>query len=243
MIRRVVGGVRHRWGHWKQRRRLRTLYRPLIRPGDLCFDVGANEGQWTRVFLDLGAKVIAIEPQPEVCQRFLHRLKAEVRCVAVGSAEGEATLHLARESSSVAHIGAHWQEGPFSYMSWDRKITVPVVTLDHLIERYGLPDVCKIDVEGYETEVLKGLSSPIPLISFELQASFLHLAHECFELIQNLGEYRANFMVGDSGVFFGQWGKLSDVLERIRTTAEENPLLVGDVFVRAESSHLAVGAQ
>ena len=49
-------------------------------------------------------------------------------------------------------------------------IRVPVTTLDQLILRYGRPYYCKVDVEGYEVEVFRGLTQPIPMISFEIHA-------------------------------------------------------------------------
>ena len=56
------------------RKKTLQFYSPFIQRGDLCFDVGANEGFKTKSFLMLGAKVVAIEPQG-VC---LHRLHSGV---------------------------------------------------------------------------------------------------------------------------------------------------------------------
>jgi hypothetical protein len=64
-----------------------TFYRQFIRPGDLCFDIGANVGHKTEMFLSLGARVISVEPQPQlieeigrvfVCKRVERRLKLRV---------------------------------------------------------------------------------------------------------------------------------------------------------------------
>jgi hypothetical protein len=49
---------------YDQRQNERDFYRRFIRPGDLVFDVGANVGKRSAVFLDLGATVVAIEPNP-----------------------------------------------------------------------------------------------------------------------------------------------------------------------------------
>ena len=49
-----------------KRRRARRFYGALVRPGDLCFDIGAHLGDRTAHFLTLGARVVAVEPQPQL---------------------------------------------------------------------------------------------------------------------------------------------------------------------------------
>lgn len=63
----VLGGLRRDEAH---RQRALNLYGQFIRPGDLCFDIGANLGNRVALFLALGATVVAVEPQ-EICTRVL----------------------------------------------------------------------------------------------------------------------------------------------------------------------------
>jgi uncharacterized membrane protein len=65
---------------------------------------------------------------------------------------------------------------------------VPVTTLNDLIERYGHPDFVKIDVEGCEADVLKGLSSRVPLISLEFHSIEIDHAEECLAILANMGK-------------------------------------------------------
>jgi len=59
--------------------------------------------------------------------------------------------------------------------------------LDNLIDVYGLPLFIKIDVEGYEVNVLRGLRRPVPFISFEVNLSeFRAEGLECVELLERL---------------------------------------------------------
>src|SRR5690349_7677956 len=70
----------------RQRVARSNFYAQLIRPGNLVFDVGANYGEYSQMFMRLGARVIAMEPNPS-CARILARCRSKdltVRCQAVG---------------------------------------------------------------------------------------------------------------------------------------------------------------
>jgi FkbM family methyltransferase len=49
----------------------------------------------------------------------------------------------------------------------EASMTVPVTTLDKAIDEFGVPTFCKIHVEGFESDALKGLSKPIPLLALD----------------------------------------------------------------------------
>jgi FkbM family methyltransferase len=148
-----------------------AFYTQFLHPGCLCFDIGANIGAKTEIFLKLGARVIAFEPQSECIKELHSRLGANARLVtinaAVGSCPGQATL-FTRGHSTCSSLLEEW-EGVV-----EDTVEVQVTTLDDSLARYGVPQYCKIDVEGFELEVIKGLSRPIPILSFEyhLASSF-----------------------------------------------------------------------
>ena len=70
------------------------FYKQFIQPGDLCFDVGANIGNRTVIFLDLGAKVVAIEPQKECYQKLTKRFGDKIDLVTKGLGEKESVEKL-----------------------------------------------------------------------------------------------------------------------------------------------------
>jgi FkbM family methyltransferase len=191
------------WRPWQMRR----LYGRFIRPGDLCFDVGAHVGNRLRVWRQLGARVVAIEPQP-VLFHWLQRVYGRSPQItlldqAVGAEPGEATLHISQRTPTVSTLSRAWiqavqQDASFATVNWDTAVTVPVTPLGELIERYGRPAFCKIDVEGFELEVLCGLSTPIPALSFETIPAALDVALGCVERLQALGYYRFNYVPGES---------------------------------------------
>ncbi|MEM8588485.1 MAG: FkbM family methyltransferase [Pseudomonadota bacterium] len=191
-------------------RRLAGLYGPIIRPGDLCFDVGAHVGNRSRALARLGARVIAIEPQP-LFAAYLRRTVSRRENVtlldmAVGDRVGETILNVSRRTPTVSTTDATWIEAVgdsdgFANVAWDRRVRVAQTTLDALIDRYGLPSFCKIDVEGGELAVLAGLSQPIAHISFEYMPAAAEMALNCVDRLAHLGDYRYRATVGESATF------------------------------------------
>ena len=210
------------------------FYSKLIEPGSLCFDVGANIGEKTEVFLKIGASVVAFEPQPD-CMKELkarcgHYRKKLCMCQsAVGEESGEAVLHL-RESSGQASLLSNWQGKP------KNNISVPVTTLDRAIVEFGKPDYCKIDVEGYELNVLKGLTQAIPLLSFEyhLTECEIETTRACLNYLSKFGELLINLTPSSILVFtFQDWMTIDQFLKVFPDGLRNREgYFYGDIFVR-----------
>ena len=189
----------HRHAEGRLRRRLALEFYPrFVRPGSLCFDVGANRGERTAVFLELGATVVAVEPHPgcvrELNERYGRSDRVIVLPVGLAESPGVRTMRLAEattlSSMSDKFIERTQNTGRFSNFSWSSETTVRVTTLEHMIAVFGTPDFCKIDVEGYEGAVLRPLTTPIPALSFEVAAELVDEACDCIDLLQRLGDYR-----------------------------------------------------
>ena len=186
-------------------RRLSRFYAPFIRPGDLCFDVGAHVGNRVAAWRRLGARVVAVEPQSHLhgWLRRLYGRSPDVTLVpfAVGAAPGTAVLRHDPRNPTVSSLSDEWiaavgRDPSFAGVSWWAAETVPVTTLDALIAQYGRPVLCKIDVEGFEAEVLRGLGQPLPVIAFEYIPAAMSVAANCLAELARLGAYEFNWFSG-----------------------------------------------
>ncbi|MBM3479865.1 MAG: FkbM family methyltransferase, partial [Alphaproteobacteria bacterium] len=81
---------------------------------------------------------------------------------------------------------------------WDARVEVPVTTLDALVAAHGVPRFAKIDVEGFELDVLRGLSRPLPALSFEFTTIQRDVAFACLARLAALGDYRFDLALGES---------------------------------------------
>lgn len=216
------------------------LYREFLTGGDLCFDIGANLGNRTRCFRQLGCEVVAVEPQAK-CFRKLSQVFGDdkkIRLVqaAVGRQPGHATLRVSTDhvlsTLSQAFIDGTTESGRFATARWDRTEEVALVTLDQLIAEHGMPRFIKIDVEGHEAEVLGGLSRAVPALSIEWTPELTENARQCLLHLADLGDYEYNLSWGESMRFSRlQWRSLESMLVVIDEFAGETQLF-GDIYAR-----------
>ncbi|MES2603318.1 MAG: FkbM family methyltransferase [Pseudomonadota bacterium] len=218
--------------------RMQRFYAQFIQRGDLCFDIGAHVGNRLRVWDALGARMVAVEPQPALLrclQRFFGG-KHHIVLVdqAIGAEPGNATLHISSRTPTVTTLSQQWigdvkKDKSFNAVEWDQQITVPVTTLDALIAVHGVPVFCKIDVEGFELEVLRGLTQPIATLSFEYIPASMAVALGCVERLEQLGRYEYNYSPGETHRLQEvRWLNAQEMLTVLRSINHGS----GDVYAR-----------
>lgn len=216
--------------------RTKRFYRSFLSPGDLCFDIGANIGDRTEIFQNLGCRVVAVEPQPECAEILRDRFKRSNSVVVVeaGIADtgGFRNLSICPSHRGIATMSDEWRDIRFPDMNWEQPIVVPVSTLDALIERFGIPRFCKIDVEGFEGQVLRGLTQPIPVTSFEFTGLFLSHARSHLDHLSKLGPIEVNCSLFETMKFLlPRWVKPAELMDLLSSLAEDDPILSGDIYV------------
>lgn len=198
--------LRYRLGRRRQAA-MDALYRRFLAPGGLAFDIGAHVGDRVASFRRLGCRVVAVEPQPGPLRvlRLLHGRDPAValEACALGAAEGALELRLNPANPTVAtaspaFVAAAAGAPGWQGQRWQGRLRVPATTLDALIARHGRPDFVKIDVEGWEAEVLAGLSQPLPALSFEFTTIQRPVALACLQRLAALGPYRFAAALGES---------------------------------------------
>jgi FkbM family methyltransferase len=245
---RLYGGVlrslRIYYGGVQRRRDMANIYASFVKPGDLAFDLGAHVGDRVAAFRALGCRVVAIEPQPPLARllQWLYGWRRGVTVVqaAVGAQPGTLALRLNLANPTVAtgssaFVAAARDAEGWRDQAWTRTVEVPQITLDGLIAAHGHPDFIKIDVEGFEAEVLAGLSSAVPALSFEFTIIQRDIAQQALARLAALGPYRFNAALGESQRFvFDEWMSVEDIggwLDALPNDANS-----GDIYATLEPS-------
>jgi FkbM family methyltransferase len=212
------------------------FFRQFIGQNKLFFDIGANVGNRTRIFTRLGVKVVAVEPQPD-CANKLEKQFAGRNVVVVrrglGKEAGEMLMSVCTSEKGLSTFSEKWKTGRFKNFKFDKEILVPMTTLDELINKYGQPDFCKIDVEGFEFEVFSGLTKKVNCLNFEFTSEFFANAKKCVERLVSIGFKEFNFTLGEEPrLLLSSWvnqdGLFADLEQRIKNNSD----LWGDIYAK-----------
>jgi FkbM family methyltransferase len=226
------------YGHRRRAAAMDRLYGQFVRPDDLVFDIGAHVGDRVAAFRRLGARVLAVEPQPALVTtlKWLYRRdrNVEIAATAVGRSAGTVAMKINVDNPTVSTVSDAFVDAARGAASWEgqvweKSIDVPVTTLDALIAAHGRPAFIKIDVEGFEEEVLAGLTRPVAALSFEFTTIQRGVARACIERCVALGLARFNAALGETQEL-GEWRSAGDMTGWIE--AQPHAANSGDVYAR-----------
>ena len=214
-------------------RREVDFYSPFLNQSELIFDVGAYDGHKTAAFLTLSKKIVCCEPDEENAhlleirfRRLRNRIFVEKK--AVSEHAGTLAYHIHHPGSAFNTISNRWKDllEADNGEKWNENIhftasrEIPCTTLDLLIQKWGIPDFIKIDVEGAELSVFKGLSTPVKAVSFEsLWPEYQEPLRECMRLLSQLDHrYRFNIAVNEMLVL-PEFATASEILHFLQQKA------------------------
>ncbi|GGM23356.1 hypothetical protein GCM10011608_05070 [Micromonospora sonchi] len=215
-----------------------AFYARFVRPGDLVFDIGSHVGDHIGCFRRLGARVVAVEPQP-LCLQALRAIYADDEQVtlveaACGAQPGRVSFLVNSANPTVStastdFVAAAAGAGGWEGQVWDGRIEVPVTTVDALIAEHGTPAFVKIDVEGFEDAVLAGLSRSLPALSFEFTTIGRTVALRCLDRLTALGFGGFDVALGDDkSLTLGRWASAEEMANHLLTLPHEANS--GDVY-------------
>ena len=185
-------------------------------------------------FTDRGIDVVCVEPQPALYQHLVARFAdtpgVSVVGKGVGALRGTLQMSISTREPTLSTFASHWKEGRFANAQWDCSAEVEITTLDDLVQEFGIPRYCKIDVEGYELEVVKGLNRRVGIVSFEFTNEYMNHAFAVIEKLIALGYKRFNLSLAESGSFhFERWIPYYELVTLLRVSRTSEGLW-GDIY-------------
>jgi len=191
------------------------FYQGILRQGSIVFDIGANVGDKSYIFAKLSNWVIILEPDQLnfeiLSKRFASFKNIKIINAAVSHSNGKELFYVSEPGSPANTLSAKWSKvlNDPSLNRWSKSMKfnqgylVQTITLDSLIDSYGSPHYIKIDVEGYEEQVLLSLSKKVPVLSFEANLpEFTNETLSCIKLLHQLSNKSSFNIINHEFDFF-----------------------------------------
>jgi FkbM family methyltransferase len=160
----------------------------------MYFDIGANLGNWSKANIKNCNKIIAIEASHNTFSKLTINVNSykNIECLnyAVCNSHEEFITFYDSNVDTISTINEDWlnsENSRFYKLTDYKKIQCKTIKLDNLIEKYGIPELIKIDVEGGEFEVVKSLSKKVNQICFEWASETNNITFDCINYLIHLG--------------------------------------------------------
>jgi FkbM family methyltransferase len=159
----------------------------------MLFDIGSNIGKWSLANIERCNKIIAVEASPITFTKLLEECgnHPKIECInyAVCDNDGNDITFYHAESDTISTLNKDWltsENSRFHNYPY-REIVCKTITIDDLIQKYGEPELIKIDVEGGEYECIKSLKTKSQNLCFEWASETNDITIKCLNYLNNLG--------------------------------------------------------
>lgn len=182
----------------------------------MYFDIGSNLGKWSLANITQCDKIISVEASPITFCRLVSNCQNDKLVLlnyAVCNNNGDDITFYQADCHLVSTINKDWltKETSRFYNYPYTETTCKTITIDKLIEQYGLPDLIKIDVEGGEYECIISLTQKVKLLCFEWTSEINDINFKCMDYLLNLGFTQFYIQNQDNYLFRPQDGDFYDI--------------------------------
>jgi FkbM family methyltransferase len=182
----------------------------------MFFDIGSNIGGWTLQNIDKCDKIISIEASPITFTKLAENCKNDKIVLlnyAVSNNNCEDVKFYHAYYDIISTTNKDWLTSESSRFNGNTytELICKSITIDKLIELYGLPDLIKIDVEGGEYECITSLTQKVNLLCFEWASEVNDITFNCMEYLLTLGYTEFYIQDCDDYTFRPQKGDYYDI--------------------------------
>ena len=160
----------------------------------MFFDIGANIGKWSLENIEKCDKIIVVEASPTTFNRLIDNVKNQDKLIclnyAVCNSNEEYITFYNSNADTLSTINKDWldsEKSRFYNQYYYNEIKCKTITIDSLIDKYGVPELIKIDVEGGEFECISSLTQKVNQICFEWASETNDITFKCLDYLVNLG--------------------------------------------------------
>ena len=164
---------------------------------NLVFDFGMHRGEDSEFYLKKGFHVVAVDANPQLCDEVGNKLEAEVKSgrltivnKAISEKPGSIKFYLNSRHAIWGTASPDWAERNRRFGAESTEIEVEATTVQALVQQYGMPHYMKIDIEGNDMLVLRGLVG-LPetpeYVSIESDKDSFRALRKEFEMLSRLG--------------------------------------------------------
>ena len=190
----------------------------------MFFDIGANIGKWSLYNINNTDKIIAIEAVPDTFKKLITNTRnyPKITCLnyAVCNSKEEDILFYKCATDTLSTLNKNWftcENSRFFNFKYET-IKCKTISIDKLIEIYGIPELIKIVVEGGEFECISSLTQKVNNLCFEWASETNDITLKCLDYLNNLGYNQFSLQMEDNYLYrptiYKELGSLKDFLSK-----------------------------